>query len=604
MPHPDRAPLALAALTAATAALAPPAAAQATLVKDVNAVPGFGSSNGSGEVKGVTDSAGTAYFSADDGIVGAELWKSDGTTAGTVLVSDINPGVAASSPRDLVAAGRYVFFAATGSTGGEELYRTNGTAAGTILLKDINTKSPTAGSVIGRMIAVGDQVFFSAWHSSYGEELWKSNGTPAGTVLVKDVFRGRTSSFPNYLVAVGGTVFFQADTGTNGTGRELWKSDGTAVGTVLVKDIYLGRSSSSPTDLTAVGGTVFFRARDGQSGDELWTSDGTAAGTALVKDLRVGPGSSSPIIITAVGDRVFFNADSTVGSTTSGQELHVSDGTAAGTFLVAEIQAGPAEGKPGQFTALGQRVVFTAIPPGGLGALGYEPYVSDGTAAGTKLLRDIVVGPTGSLAGNLLATGDRFVYFTANDLGVGMELWRTDGTTAGTVLAADVYAGAGSSSPGSLAVTNGRLLFGAWDNVIRRELWSVDPGANAVPVGTGCIGVGPVPRLTVSDPVLGASSAIAVAHATPATPGLLLTGLAGPAFLLGGSCFLYYNPAAPSLVVPLSTDGGGRWALSVPIPALPSLAGIVLSMQAGILSPSTPPTGLALSKAVFLTPGV
>ena len=40
----------------------------------------------------------TLFFTADDGVNGNELWKSDGTEAGTVLVKDINPGSGSSSP--------------------------------------------------------------------------------------------------------------------------------------------------------------------------------------------------------------------------------------------------------------------------------------------------------------------------------------------------------------------------------------------------------------------------------------------------------------------------------------------------------------------------
>ena len=101
--------------------------------------------------------------------------------------------------------------------------------------------------------------------------------------MVKDIHSGSSGSYPNYLTAVGNTLYFRADDGTNG--NELWKSDGTASGTVMVKDIYSGSSSSSPSYLTAVGNTLYFRADDGTNGNELWKSDGTASGTVMVKDI-------------------------------------------------------------------------------------------------------------------------------------------------------------------------------------------------------------------------------------------------------------------------------------------------------------------------------
>ena len=136
------------------------------------------------------------------------------------------------------------------------------------MLKDINSGS--SGSYPSYLTAVGNTLYFRANDGTNGQELWKSDGTSAGTVMVKDIYSGSSSSYPHSLTAIGNTLYFEANDGTNGT--ELWKSDGTASGTVMVKDIYSGSSSNSLSSLTAVGNTLYFEANDGSSGDELWKS--------------------------------------------------------------------------------------------------------------------------------------------------------------------------------------------------------------------------------------------------------------------------------------------------------------------------------------------
>ena len=89
--------------------------------------------------------------------------------------------------------------------------------------------------------------------------------------MLKDIRPGASSSYPENLTDVNGTLFFQANDGT--TGVELWKSDGTSAGTVLVKDIYPGTGGSNPSYLTYINGTLFFNAADSTYGYELWKSD-------------------------------------------------------------------------------------------------------------------------------------------------------------------------------------------------------------------------------------------------------------------------------------------------------------------------------------------
>ena len=104
----------------------------------------------------------TLYFEADDGVNGSELWKSDGTAAGTVLVKDISPGARSSSPASLTAVGNTLYFKANDGLNGVELWKSDGTAAGTVLVKDI---SPGAGSSgVGFLTAVGNTLYLSLIH--------------------------------------------------------------------------------------------------------------------------------------------------------------------------------------------------------------------------------------------------------------------------------------------------------------------------------------------------------------------------------------------------------------------------------------------------------
>jgi ELWxxDGT repeat protein len=135
------------------------------------------------------------------------------------LVKDINPDGKDSSPAWLTNVGGTLFFVvASDPTYGAELWKSDGTKAGTVLVKDINPDSE--GSFPYELTNVGGTLFFSVNDGTSGRELWKSDGTAAGTVLVKDIDPDRGGASPGWLTKVGGTLFFEADDGTSG--RELW----------------------------------------------------------------------------------------------------------------------------------------------------------------------------------------------------------------------------------------------------------------------------------------------------------------------------------------------------------------------------------------------
>ena len=243
----------------------------AFLVKDI--YPGLSNATPTN----LTDVNGTLFFSADDGDNGRELWTSHGTVAGTVLVKDIASGSRHSYPAYLTSIDEVLFFSASDGDffigdHGRELWKSDGSSAGTVMVKDI-FGAGTQGSDPAYLTAVNGTLFFSARIYDGGPELWKSDGTAAGTVLVKDV-SFEAYSTPMNLTNVNGLLFFSAynrnAADLNSTGRELWKSDGTTVGTVLVHDISPGKADSSPAQLTPVGDKLFFTADNGQDGIELW----------------------------------------------------------------------------------------------------------------------------------------------------------------------------------------------------------------------------------------------------------------------------------------------------------------------------------------------
>jgi ELWxxDGT repeat protein len=412
-----------------------------------------------------TNVNGTLYFRATDGLNGVELWKSDGTSAGTVMVKDLVPGSNNSFPNYLVEMNGLLFFSAT-SGGKLGLWKTDGTPEGTVLVKDSNGGTTSLGPK--NTTNVNGTLFFAGNDSDGSTALFKSDGTTAGTVLVKDTFPGNANPLDGFR-AVNGTLYFVADDGIHG--KELWKSDGSAAGTVLVKDIAPGTSSGYLYSLTNISGTLYFTAQQLGAGQELWKSDGTAAGTVQVKDIDPGTSGAMPSWLTGIDGTVFFGAMDGFGSKDHGYELWKSNGTAAGTVMVKDINPGSASSFPGGVSPRGMvnvgGVLYFQADDGNDGT---ELWKSDGTAAGTVMVKDISAGSGSSKPANLTNLNG-VLYFTATNGSSGIELWKSDGTANGTVMVSDIMPGSGDSNPGNLFAIGSNLYFTATDAIHGTELW-------------------------------------------------------------------------------------------------------------------------------------
>jgi len=222
------------------------------------------------------------------------------------------------------------------------------------------------------------------------------------------------------------------------------------------------RNCYDSTRVAGVGGVLFYLADAWP-----WRTDGTAQGTF---PLTEGPAYCCPDQqeIRAVGSTVFFNI---LGE---GDELWASDGTVAGTRLVRAILPDePGGSEPESLTAFQGRLWFSARGPG----TGRELWTSDGTEAGTVLAADI--NPGGDFdwsSPELLTVHAGRLWFFADDGEHGRELWSSDGTAAGTRLEVDLVPGPGSFLATFLVPLGDRLVVSGWD----QGLWVSD----GTPAGT------------------------------------------------------------------------------------------------------------------------
>lgn len=475
------------------------------------------------------------YYAADDGIHGAELWRSDGTEEGTYLVKDINPGSASGNAYYITVFKNKLYFMAYTIETGYELYRSDGTNGGTVLLKDIIAGA--SSSQPQHFAIANNSLYFTATASAFNSQLWKTNGTTAGTVMVADIYTTNNFSNAAQLTAANNILFFTAYSYTYG--RELWRSDGTAAGTYMLKDIntsnYYYDNGDGPTNLTSYNARLYFSASDGYT-RTLWQSDGSTAGTtvvpysnsiflentsyavyqdqpfAIAKNSLFFAGSSSTTgtelykynpsnttgivlvkdistadvgsritseIIRSLNDTIYFILPDFTGTT---YNLWKSDGKNGNTKIIKNL--------PGNVNSYGMNVAgnnlyFSTYSP----EYGYEPWISDGSGAGTKLLKDVNPGATGSAPGIFTFCNNK-VYFVAASAIAGSELWNTAGNTGSTKLVKNINTTATANGPQSnnnenrfgVALNNNQILFTAYTRTTGYELWKSNGTASGTTI--------------------------------------------------------------------------------------------------------------------------
>ena len=391
------------------------------MVHPINPTPGSGSN-----LQNLFVFNNLIFFSGDGSTSNNELWVSDGTNAGTMQVLEINPTGPGSPTQFTVCNGKLYFKARIGDqTGGgqeRELWTTDGTAAGTVIVQDQNGNldfDPT------ELTCVGTTLFFEGEDANDDEHLYKLDAGSSTIDLVSliDPTPGSGTNLQN-LTAYNGKLYFSGELGTSNS--ELWVSDGTDAGTFELKEIapliggILG--NGSPGNFEICNGLLYFSGKigtgsDGNSERELWVTDGTAAGTVLIED-RNGDLSFDPRNLTCVGTTLFFEGE----DINEDEHLYKLVAGSSTIELVDLIDPAPNSGSNiTNFFEWNGMLVFS----GETGTNNKEVWVSDGTDAGTFEIQDI--NPSGSSSPSQFAECNGRLFFQADDGTNGEELWEVTG---------------------------------------------------------------------------------------------------------------------------------------------------------------------------------
>ena len=323
-----------------------------------------------------------AVFTANDSIHGEELWVTDGSVAGTTLLKDVNSGTASSNPDIGPNINGKIFFKAAIKDKSHTLWQlwiTDGTSAGTILISDSTDYDGFVS--LNTAAIVNNALIFYTYNASKGKyALWRSDGTSAGTYPIQNLGK---NAFDNAallpkMVSYNGKVIF-AGYGSK-HGNEPWETDGTEEGTTMIKDIVAGNMGSLPVQFTAYNNKIYFITERPPS--SLWSTDGTSAGTQPV----TGGFSSVTTIQGTVGNYLYFGATPT--SDNQAQEWR-TDGTTPGTIQLTTVSGGLKITDSAEFLNINGTAYFVdAHPQGTSFQLPWSLYRSDGTMSGTTDLLD------------------------------------------------------------------------------------------------------------------------------------------------------------------------------------------------------------------------
>lgn len=369
-----------------------------------------------------------------------QLWVTDGTTAGTSKLKDLNFEF---SVETSAAVGNNIFFYHH-----NELWAYNIITGSLELLKTFQYSS---GDV--KMYTMNNTVFLAANDGVHGKEIWKSDGTVAGTSLLKDIVPNTPGSIDGDFKALifKNKLYFVANLGTGTAGYELYSTDGTEAGTVSIKSVGYPKLEGAAADNYFV-----FTGFDAANGYEPWISDGTAAGTHLLKNLMPGATSSMAMKkFVKYNNKIFFESGANGINLAYGNYIWETDGTEAGTVLFNTHDGALIYGNSSD----NNHLILT------MANYGNRYWVLNGNSS-----QSFEITGLGMSNNNIFLDLNSKIYLNGNTQKYGTELFSLDPATHEVSLASDINR-LDSSSPHAFHALNNDLIFIATDRQYNSQIY-------------------------------------------------------------------------------------------------------------------------------------
>ena len=423
------------------------------------------------------------YFSWKDTNDDVELWSSDGTVQGTSRVKNINSTKSSQPYISDITINGYRYFTATsdGYQFNRELWRTDGTENGTQQVVDI-TPNPGHGSHPRNLTLYKNSIYFFALEGATSTSnnfegttsLYKSSGELGNFTKVEMFSESSAYSKPSGLTKLGSALLFKRDADAgNGANWEFWGSNGLDKSFIHDQSVDAHYSCSVQLNKHCYG-----VGRDDTNGSELWMSNLTLSNVQILKDINEensqgASGGSAIRNITLAENKFFFLAYDNI----HGVGLWVSDGTKAGTKLVKDFFQGiKTDGseywyfdKFKSFTNVNGTLLFYFADDSGNQSL----WKSDGTLNGTVMVSH-------DNPAHLTAKEDKLYFFNygSTDATTGLAISDTSANTPPTILhsfpTSDYEVSSISYDAGFIYIEMKRYSADPANHTITYEYWVTD----------------------------------------------------------------------------------------------------------------------------------